>query len=124
MASQIETALYGPKWASRVSAAGEVGEHCLLELSIGEAMISIRVAPWPRRYADWTLAVFRNASLGRFGQTASEPDDLSLPWSIVGFHCQQQDDGQWSFNLNCDYSRWSWSSDWPEIQRSHSAENT
>lgn len=117
MASAIETALYGEEWVQRVSPTGDVGEHCVLQLTLADGAISLRVTPWECEHSRWTNAVFAHASLTWFAQTAADPDDLRMPWGIVGFHCSQQDDGKWQFNLNCRHVRWSWTSDWPVIER-------
>lgn len=117
MASEIEVALYGEDWASRVSSAGEVGEHCVLAFSLAEGWLRMRVAPWDWRFSRWAEATFEKVALQHFGETAGEPDDLKLPWGIVGFHSQKLEAGTWQFTLHCHCSRWIWHADWPTIER-------
>ncbi len=117
MASAIEIALYGKEQAQLVAPTGEVGEHCILEFVLAVNSIILRIAPEDREYVEWTKASFHRAALLHFGQTAAEPDDLYMPWTIVGFHSFQEQDGRWRFNLNTHAVRWSWISEWPVVER-------
>lgn len=118
MASEIERALYG-ELADRVLASGEVGDHCLLELSVsitGDATeIRVRVAPWGREYSRGTEAAFNAATLLRIAQVAADPEELELPWGIVGFHSRPDGD-TWHFILNTRAARVEWASAWPTIR--------
>ena len=114
MATAIETFLYGDL-ANVVSDCGSVGEHLLAEIRLAEDLISLRIASEQLPYV-FRWVHFREAYLGFFQQHASEPDELQLPWGIVGFYCEQLDADRWHFNLNCSHTRWSWESLWPEVE--------
>jgi hypothetical protein len=125
--SKIEIVLYG-EWADRITASGEVGDHCVLEFSwfrdqVTESdVIRLKVAPWQREYSQSATAIFLSASVGNVTQELHDPEEIELPWSIVGFHCQDYGNGAWGFNLNCSGIRWAWSSNWPTIE--HDAHTT
>lgn len=123
VASEIERALYF-EYADRVSDGGKVGEHCILAIGIerdqqtDSDVIQLRVTPWDREYSASTVATFHNAVHIRYQQTTHDPEEMELPWEIVGFYSQAHVDGQRSFRLNCNCCRWAWGSDWPSIERS------
>jgi hypothetical protein len=116
VASEIEKAVYG-EMAESVSPSGEVGGHCLLEISIAKGIIQLRVAPWEKEHSEFTLATFKNAAICHILEKAAEQDDLLLPWTIRHFYSQDRGNGQWHFLLDCDDTRWSWDSDWPAMER-------
>ena len=98
-----------------MSVNGEVGDYFVAEFSLAEGLVSLRIASERRPYS-FRWVRFREASLNSFSQNAAEPDDLQLPWYIVGFHCWDEANGFWRFNLNCSDSRWSWNSRWPDVE--------
>jgi hypothetical protein len=120
--SAIELTLYA-EWAHHVSDSGAVGGHCVLEFAwfrdqIAEAdVIRLRIAPWEREYSQHTVAVFSGAQVASITQVSHDPEDIELPWGIVGFACQDVGDGCWAFNLNCHHLRCAWTSKWPTIER-------
>jgi hypothetical protein len=114
LASAIERFLYGDA-ADLVSANGEVGDYFIAELCLAEGSVSLRIASERKPYS-FRWVRFREAGLNSFSQTAATPDNLRLPWYIVGFYSKELDDGFWQFTLNCWHSRWSWSSRWPEVE--------
>lgn len=123
--SPIELELYGRR-AHHVSETGTVGDHCVLEFAwirdqIAETdVVRLRVAPWEREYVESVTAVFREAHIGRVTQISHDPEEIELPWEIVGFACENHGGGRWSFSLNCGHIRWTWSSKWPTIERDES----
>ena len=114
MASAIERFLYGDA-ADFVSPDGEVGDYFVAEIALSEGVVALRIASERRPY-DFRWVRFRDAWLNSFAQDAAGPDDLLMPWPIVGFHCREHEAGVWKFNLNCWHSRWSWNSRWPEVE--------
>ena len=85
MASAIERFLYGDA-ADLVSPDGDVGDYFVIEIVLAEDAVALRIASERRPY-DFRWVRFRDARLISFAQDAAEPDDLLMPWSIVGFHC-------------------------------------
>lgn len=121
MPSAIESAVYG-EWADHVSLDGHVGEHCVVEFTVRRNpsdtcsdIVVLGIVPEQREYTSPTVIMFRKAHVGRILQTNYDPEFNFLPWSIVGFHCTELGDTQWSFQLNCSSIRIEWSSDWPTI---------
>ncbi|HWE34944.1 MAG TPA: hypothetical protein VG406_00110 [Isosphaeraceae bacterium] len=100
-----------------MSPEGEVGDHCVLEFALAEKQLRLRVAPWEWRFSRWSEAMFGDFYLERFAHNAGEPDDLRMPWSIVGFHSWRQEDGRCRLSLHCRHIRWNWTSAWPMISR-------
>lgn len=114
MASAIERFLYGEA-ADLVSADGQVGDFFVAEMRLGEKLIELRLASERQPYT-FRWFRFREACLNGFSDAAREPDDLCLPWYILGFYSWECPNGFWKFNLTCSRSRWSWNSRWPEVE--------
>jgi hypothetical protein len=114
MASAIERFLYGEA-ADLVSADGQVGDFFVAEMRLAEGLVALRLASDRQPYV-FRWVRFPEAGLNSFSQSAVEPDDLLLPWEIIGFHSWECANGFWQFNLNCHRSRWSWNSRWPEVE--------
>ena len=113
MASAIERFLYGGA-ADLVSVDGEVGDYFITEVCLSEELVALRIASERQPYS-FRWVRFREAGLNSFSHTTAQPENLLLPWYIVGFHCWETENGFWKFNLNCWHSRWSWNSRWPEV---------
>ena len=117
VASEIEIALYGEEWAAVVAPDGAVGDHDIHEFSLAVDHLRLRVAAWEWRHSRWSVALFPQARL--VSMVSGKPDDedyFHLPWSIHTFLCERLEDGRWYFILNCENSRWRWTSDWPSIE--------
>jgi len=97
--------LYG-ELANRVADNGAVGDHWVWafaiesDLATDVDLVRLHVSPQGQEYKEQTVATFLNAQLANIVQTSHDPEDLSLPWGIRGFHCFRQADGKWLFNLN------------------------
>jgi len=114
LASAIERFLYGDA-ADLVSADGQVGDYSIAEICLSEGSVALRMASERRPYV-FRWVRFREARLNGFSQNAAEPDDLLLPWGVVGFYSREESGGFWQFTLNCWHCRWSWHSRWPEVE--------
>jgi hypothetical protein len=113
LASAIERFLYGDA-ADVVSDQGEVGDCFVAEICLSEGLVALRIASQRRPYV-FRWVRFRDARLIEFSQSAAEPDDLLMPWSVIGFHSWEESNGFWRFNLVCWHSRWSLNSRWPDV---------
>lgn len=118
--SKIERALYGDR-AEQVSSSGAVGNHWVLGFSLTRDQstetdkLVLTIAPEELQYRFHTQAEFNDVALSPVRFKAEDPEDLELPWQIVGFLSDEIDGDRWSFALDCTSATWSWSSNWPEI---------
>jgi hypothetical protein len=64
-----------------------------------------------------TVATFHDARLVSVDAYADGPDDLELPWDVIGFDCDELGDGRWRFVLHSDVMEWCFESAWPVVER-------
>jgi hypothetical protein len=105
LATAIEELLYGNR-----------GIHGVSELAVSCGVIRVRLTPWAGQATD-TVAVFNEARLTSVETYPIEPDDLTLPWDVIGFDCYDLGGGRWRFVLHCNVIEWCFESRWPVVTR-------
>jgi hypothetical protein len=105
LATAIEELLYGNR-----------GVHGVAEFAVSCGVIRVRLTPWAGQPTD-TVAVFNEARLTSVETYPIEPDDLTLPWDVIGFDCYDLGDGRWRFVLHCNVIEWCFESRWPVVTR-------
>ena len=107
MATEIERQLYGTR-----------GVHGVSEFTVLPGVVRLHLLPWegPQIY---TIATFRQARLMSVETYPINPDDLDLPWDVIGFDCYDLGENRWKFVLHCDGIEWCFESVWPFIERAN-----
>jgi hypothetical protein len=105
MPSAVERFLYG-----------DLGVQGVCEFMLSPGVVRLRLAPWEGpRVA--TVATFHDARIKSVETYADSPDELELPWDIIGFDCFDLGSGRWEFVLHCDAIDWCFESAWPIAER-------
>jgi hypothetical protein len=92
MASAIETWLYGSD-----------RPHGIVSFHVSPGQIVIAVAPYPWDAREVVTDATFEAAVLRYVQSHSDlsPDDVELPWDIIGFDSYELADGRWEFVVCC-----------------------
>jgi hypothetical protein len=106
MASAIENYLYGSR-----------GTHALVAFSIDQTRVMVGVAPWVDLNAV-TEATFEAAELlSVWSDRNHTPEEIALPWDIIGFDSRELSQSRWEFVINCSVVEFCWRSEWPRQTR-------
>jgi hypothetical protein len=105
LATAIEQLLYGGR-----------GIHGVTEFTASPGGVRLRLVPWEGPRVE-TVAVFGEARLTSVETYPDSPDDLDLPWDVIGFDCEELGDGRWRFILHCDAIEFGFDSTWPAVSR-------
>ena len=89
MATPIEMFLYGSG-----------GEHAVVEIVLSAGRLIVSVAPWAS-LPDVKVAEFTEAKITSIFVYTDSPDDLNLPWDIIGFDSFRLSESHWEFVLHC-----------------------
>lgn len=107
--------------------------HGVVSFVIIETTVMLTVAPWTLRTemksdgpTTWSEPDTMAQRCGRFRDArvlsrevydddASEDQEPSLPWDIIGFHSYDLGQGRCSFVLHCREIEYVWESSWPEL---------
>ena len=107
MATAIETSLYGSD-----------GTHGVVEISLSADELIVSVAPW-KNLSVVKVADFTELKITSIEVYADNPDDLNLPWDIIGFDCYPLSEPRWKFVLHCAGIEFVFESRWPTLQIIH-----
>jgi hypothetical protein len=88
--------------------------HAVVGFQLFESRITIQVAPWAQLEARIT-AEFSEAKITSLDVYADDPDDLNLPWDIIGFDCYSATQSRWRFVLHGPGLEYGFESQWPQI---------
>ncbi len=89
--------------------------HFVTAVGFRDETFTVKLVPIDKRSTDReTVAIFRNAAMLNVSKDTSEHDEW--PLDIIGFDCYDEQ-GHWTFVLNCGTTEWIWQSDWPSLQR-------
>jgi hypothetical protein len=88
------------------------GAHAVVGFMQSEKRLVLSVAPW-EEMASVVIAEFSEATVTSVGVHGAEPDDLSVPWDIVGFDSYLISDEKWRFVLCCTGIEYIFESKWP-----------
>jgi hypothetical protein len=104
MASAIERCLYGSR-----------GTHAVVWFALAPSRVVIAVAPWDE-LGSVTEATFEAAELRSvWAAEDAGPEDIALPWDIIGFDSNEVGDDQWEFVVCCGVVEYAWRSEWPRL---------
>jgi len=99
MASAIECYLYGSR-----------GTHAVVWFALGPSRVVVAVAPWDE-LGSVTEATFEAAELlSVWAAEDATPEDIALPWDIIGFDSKELGNGRWEFVVNCCDVEYAWRS--------------
>ncbi len=104
MVTAIERLLYG-----------DLGIHGVSEFALSPGVVRLRLAPWEGPSVS-TVATFHDARLVSVDAYADGPEDLELPWDVIGFDCYELGGGRWRFVLHSDVMEWCFESAWPVVE--------
>ena len=88
--------------------------HALLEITFSENGLAITVAPW-KEPAPNVSAKFCNVRITSIEVIDDNPEDLNLPWDIIGFDCYELSGDRWRFVLHCIGIEYGFEALWPRI---------
>jgi hypothetical protein len=86
----------------------------VVAVALVEKQILISIAPWEQL----SLAVsaqFEEAMITSLEVYADSPDDLNLPWDIIGFDSYPLPDERWRFVLHCIGIEYVFEARWPRL---------
>ena len=72
------------------------------------------MAPWEGSSPP-TSAVFTEAKLLSVEVYVDGPDDLNLPWDIIGFDSYRLSESHWKFVLHCAGIEYVFEARWPQL---------
>ena len=104
MLNAIEQLLYGGR-----------GTHGVSEFTVSPGVVRLRLAPGEG--PGHTVAVFGEARLTSVEAYPRAPEDLDLPWDVVGIDCYDLGGGRWRFVLHCGAVEWCFESAWPVVSQ-------
>ena len=103
MATPIEMFLYGSG-----------GVHAIVEVVLADGRLVVSVAPW-ESLADVKVAEFTEVKITSIEVNGDSPDDLNLPWDIIGFDSYRLSESHWKFGLHCDGIEFVFQARWPQL---------
>ncbi len=101
MATGIESFLFG-----------QGGTHGVTEIRLSATRLALTVAPWEGSSSP-TSVEFAGAKILSVDVYADGPDDLNLPWDIIGFESYPLPHDRWRFVLHCAGIEYVFESRWP-----------
>jgi hypothetical protein len=104
MSTAIENFLYGSG-----------GTHGVVEMVLSTNRLIVSVAPWTS-LAAVKVAEFRESKITSIEVYADDPDDLNLPWDIIGFDSYPLSESRWKFVLHCAGIEYVFESRWPTVR--------
>jgi len=88
--------------------------HAVLDVFLSVDQLKVTLAPWTdlsaRRCGEFSQAKIR--SIETF---PVDPDDLNLPWDLLGFDCDSLPEARWKFVLHCQSIELIFESLWPVL---------
>ena len=90
------------------------GTHAVVEITLAEKRLVMSVAPW-EQLASLVSAEFTEATITSLEVYADGPDDLDLPWDIIGFDSYPLADQRWRFVLHCAGMEYVFEARWPRL---------
>lgn len=88
--------------------------HAVVKIGQSEKRLVMSVAPW-EQLGSAVTARFLDARITSVDVYADDPEDLNLPWDIIGFDCHRLTDKRWRFVLHGGGIEYCWESQWPEL---------
>jgi hypothetical protein len=104
MSTPIEMFLYGSG-----------GTHAVVEIVLAADKLVLSVAPWTS-LPDVKVAEFTEAKIASIDVYADSPDDLNLPWDIIGFDSHRLSESHWKFVLHCAGVEYVFEARWPQLR--------
>jgi hypothetical protein len=104
MATKIEKALYR-----------NFGTHGVKRFLQEKSRLNIVMAPW-EDLSNEASATFDSCEILSINVVNNDPEDLNLPWDIVGFGSEQLENGMWQFCLHCSGIEYVFKANWPVIK--------
>lgn len=92
----------------------QAGTHGVVEITLAEKRLLVSVAPW-ERLASVVTAEFTEAKITSIEVYADGPDDLNLPWDIIGFDSYPLAEQRWRFVLHCAGVEYVFEARWPRL---------
>jgi hypothetical protein len=90
------------------------GIHAVVEITLADKRLVVSVAPWDQLAAAVT-AEFTKVTITSVDVYADGPDDLNLPWDIIGFDSHLLAQHRWRFVLHCAGLEYCFEATWPRL---------
>jgi hypothetical protein len=103
VSTEIENFLYG-----------KGGTHAVVEVTLSAERLILTVAPWAEP-SSVKVAEFLEPRVVSVTVNTDDPDDLNLPWDIIGFDSHPLPDSRWGFVLYCGGVEYVFESRWPQL---------
>jgi hypothetical protein len=104
MSTEIEKFLYG-----------QFGTHGVVEIGLSTKRLILSVVPWTHPSLV-KVAEFMQSRISSIEVYADNPDDLNLPWDIIGFNSFPLSESRWTFVLHCAGIEYNFESRWPTLR--------